>query len=400
MMPRTSLSLDGTRYAFDDLRLNDQGHCAYFDVLTRQGRLNDFHKALIAFINDFLSERETTTVYTSGSTGQPKAYEVQKSRMVASAQTTIDALQLRAGQPSLLAMPLRYIGAKMMVVRALVADLDLRVVTPSRNPFQYSAEADHWDTWSTLSGPMGFVAVTPMQTICALACEQTRERVLHTQKLLIGGGAIDDTLRQTLRTQMVGVAYSSYGMTETLSHIALKVLNGPQASDYYYPVAGVTLTLSEQNTLQIDAPHVTDQRLTTNDIVQFNAQGGFKVLGRIDNVINSGGVKLQTEQIEEKLKPLLEGVDYAISSVPDTTYGQAVTLAVATQNGCLHALAALENSQSPLWQNIRQTLSRYEVPKHLFLVEALPRTETQKIDRANLKKMLQKLHEAAAPNGN
>ena len=148
--------------------------------------------------------------------------------------------------------------------------------------------------------------------------------------LIIGGGAIDAALEQEIR-QMPNTVYSTYGMTETLSHVALRRLNGPEASPYYHPFPSVTLSLSPDNTLVIDAPLVCDERLVTNDVARLLPDGSFAIIGRKDNIINSGGIKIQIEEVEERLRPYLD-LPYAITAAPDPRLGEAVVLLIAPRD--------------------------------------------------------------------
>lgn len=158
-------------------------------------------------------------------------------------------------------------------------------------------------------------------------------------------------------------------MTETLSHIALRRLNGASASEHYYPFPSVKLSLSAENTLVIDAPLVCDETLQTNDIARIYPDGSFMILGRKDNVINSGGIKIQAEELEKLLRPFIP-VPFVITSVPDPRLGQAVTLLIVGQLDTRE----IENK-------LQTTLEPYYRPKHIFITESIPQTENGKIDR-------------------
>ena len=241
---------------------------------------------LQAFLAEWHDPSPFLEVQTSGSTGTPKRMRVRKDRMLNSARLTCDYLGLKKGDKALLCMPLRYIAGKMMVVRSLYAGLDLEVREPSGHPL-----ADWGDT------PLRFAAMIPLQVYNTLRVPEERKRLEQTDILIIGGGAIDAALEQEIR-QMPNTVYSTYGMTETLSHVALRRLNGPEASPYYHPFSSVTLSLSPDNTLVIDAPLVCDERLVTNDVARLLPDGSFAIIGRKDNIINSGGIKIQIEEVE------------------------------------------------------------------------------------------------------
>lgn len=210
--------------------------------------------------------------------------------------------------------------------------------------------------------------MVPLQVYNTLQVPEEKERLKQTDILIIGGGAIDEALEAEIK-HLPTAAYSTYGMTETLSHIALRRLNGTLASEHYYPFSSVKLSLSVENTLVIDAPLVCDEILQTNDIAHIYPDGSFMILGRKDNVINSGGIKIQAEEMEKLLRPFIP-VPFVITSVPDQRLGQAVTLLIVGQLDTRE----LENK-------LQTTLEPYYRPKHIFITKFIPQTENGKIDR-------------------
>lgn len=295
----------------------------------------------------------TLTVHTSGSTGEPRPMQADKVRMWNSAQATVSALGLQPGNTALLAMPLRYIAGQMMVVRSLAAQLQLWPVVPSLHPYAGLHEAPD------------FAALTPMQVYESLRVPHERSLLRRTLCLIIGGGPITAELETALQTFPHAV-WSTYGMTETLSHIALRRLNGPTASTAYKPLDGVRVSLSPQGTLQIEAPQVHEGLLVTNDLAELLPDGSFRILGRRDNVIDSGGLKMQAEAIEAKLSDL--PVPFLITAAPDERSGEAVALVYEARHDLTGELAAL----------CRERLDRYEQPRRWLRVDCLPRTETGK----------------------
>ena len=218
-------------------------------------------------IKEFLEEWNSPSPYvrvqTSGSTGAPKPMLVEKERMRRSARITCDFLGLREGDTALLCMSLDYIAGKMMVVRAIERGLRLLTVTPSGHPLQHTGDID-------------FAAMVPMQVYNSLQVPEERQRLMAIRHLIIGGGAIDVSLAAELKNFPHAV-WSTYGMTETLSHIALRRLNGPETSEWYTPFDTVSVSLSDDGCLVIDAPEVCPQRLVTNDIAEIK-QGVFRIL--------------------------------------------------------------------------------------------------------------------------
>lgn len=355
---KQTLLLDGKRYTSENLHL----------LKPATGEETDSPLAdLYNFLQQWFDGTPTITVHTSGSTGTPKAFVVRKEQMMQSARLTCEYLELREGETALLCMNLRYIGAMMVVVRALVAGLNLVVRPASGHPL------------SDVDSPLRFAAMVPLQVYNTLQVPEEREKLLQTEILIIGGGAIDESLEKEIK-RLPGAVYSTYGMTETLSHIALRRLNGNAASEYYHPFPSVTLSLSSEQTLIIKAPLVCNEILQTNDIAQINPDGSFIILGRKDNIINSGGIKIQTEQLEKQLRPFIT-VPFAITSVPDKRLGQAVTLLIESQEDI-----------SELKKHIKTTLPPYHRPQYIQIVERIPHTENGKIDRAGCCTLVKNVH--------
>lgn len=291
--------------------------------------------------------------------------QADKLSMWNSAQATVSALGLQPGNTALLAMPLRYIAGQMMVVRSLSAQLQLLPVVPSLHPYAGLHEAPD------------FAALTPMQVYESLRVPHERSLLRRTLCLIIGGGPIPAGLEKALRTFPHAV-WSTYGMTETLSHIALRRLNGPTASTAYKPLEGVRVSLSPQGTLQIEAPQVHEGLLVTNDLAELLPDGSFRILGRRDNVIDSGGLKMQAEAIEAKLSDL--PVPFLITAAPDERLGEAVALVYEASQDLTDTLAAL----------CRERLDRYEQPRRWLRVDCLPRTGTGKPARKQARTLFDK----------
>lgn len=312
------------------------------------------------FLNDWHSASPTLLVHTSGSTGAPKPMLVEKRRMEASARITCRFLGLHEGDTALLCMPLDYIAGKMMVVRALTCGLRLITVEPSGNPL------------GTVADSIDFAAMVPLQVYKSLQVPEERERLMAIRHLIIGGGAIDDTLASAL-VDFPHQVWSTYGMTETLSHIALRRLNGPDRSDWYTPFEGVTVSLTADGCLIIDAPAVHNGPLVTNDIAVVEGRR-FRILGRKDNVICSGGIKIQMEEVERLLRPHVR-VPFIISKVPDEKLGEQVVL--LTESSDVAALQAV----------CRSVLPKYYVPRRIVTVVSLPLTGTGKPARAEAERI-------------
>ena len=314
------------------------------------------------FVSDWQSDSPTLLVHTSGSTGKPKPMLVEKRRMEASARITCGFLGLRAGDTALLCMPLDFIAGKMVVVRSLVWGLQLVAVEPSGHPLKGLTESPT------------FAAMVPMQVYNSLKVEEERRLLRDIKHLIIGGGAVNSDMAEELRGFPNDV-WSTYGMTETLSHIALRRLSGAEASEWYEPFDGVGVTTSADGCLVIDAPAVCAQPLVTNDIAEIAPDGRrFRIRGRRDNVVCSGGLKLQIEEMEARLQPHLN-VPYMISKRPDDKFGEAVVL-----------LAVTDDMES-VCEVCRKHMPRYEQPRYFLAVSELPMTPTGKPARAEAMKL-------------
>lgn len=322
------------------------------------------------FLAEWHNDSPCVNVHTSGSTGQPKPMLVEKRRMEASARITCDFLGLKEGDSALLCMSLDYIAGKMMVVRALTRGLKLTVVEPTGSP-----------SWN---GDIDFAAMVPMQVYNLLQTHEGRERLMAVKHLIIGGGAVDEELASALAS-FPNAVWSTYGMTETLSHIALRRLNGPEVSDWYTPFRGVTLSQTDEGCLVIDAPAVHDGALVTNDIVEFNITSGvssppyregvpFRILGRKDNVICSGGVKIQAEEVERLLRARLRE-PYLISKRPDPKFGEAVVLLTTSTD--VEAVRTV----------CQEVLPKYWQPRYIVHVNQIPLTETGKPARKEAERL-------------
>lgn len=345
---KQTLTLDGVTYSPEEIQrfLKDKPEYA----------------GLHTFLVQWFDGNPDLRVHTSGSTGKPKELVVRKEQMMQSARLTCDFLHLKNGNTALICMSMDFIAGKMMAVRALVAGLDIHFIPTCGHPLE------------KVEQPFRFLSMVPLQVFNTLQVPEERERLKQSDILIIGGGAIDQALEEELK-EFPGEIYCTYGMTETLSHIALRRINGPQASVSYRPFSSVALSLSEEGTLVIDAPLVNDEQQVTNDIAEIHADGSFDILGRKDNTIISGGVKIQIELMEKLLKPLLQ-TPFAITSQPHPKFGEIVVLLVVPP----------VNTEI-LKKEMAKVFSPYQLPKKIFLVDAIPETGSGKISRAEVKQI-------------
>ena len=332
----------------------------------------------MAFIDEWNNDSAYVEVKTSGSTGEPKRMLVEKRRMLNSARITCDFLGLKPGDTALLCMSTDYIAGKMMVVRSIERGLKLIEVPPCGHPLnnvQCSMVRSSSAGLQGKNGQLAFAAMVPMQVYNSLQVPEEKERLMAIRHLIIGGGAIDEAMEAELRTFPHAV-WSTYGMTETLSHIALRRISGPEASEWYMPFPTVKLSTTDEGCLVIDAPEVCAQTLTTNDIVELKSDGRFRIRGRKDNVICSGGIKIQIEEVEQILKKYMR-VPYIISKRKDEKFGEIVVL--LTEGDTAEAQTICE-----------QVLPKYHQPKVYLHVNQIPLTETGKPARKRAEELAKK----------
>jgi O-succinylbenzoic acid--CoA ligase len=285
--------------------------------------------------------------------------------MLNSARITCDFLGLKPGDTALLCMSTDYIAGKMMVVRSIERGLRLVEVEPCGHPLAKVQS-------SKFKVQLTFAAMVPMQVYNSLQVPEEKERLMQIRHLIIGGGAIDEAMEVELRTFPHAV-WSTYGMTETLSHIALRRLNGPDASEWYTPFPSVSVSQTADGCLLIDAPEVCPEPLVTNDIVEI-VSSRFRILGRKDNVICSGGIKIQIEEVERQLRSYLHD-PYLLSKRKDEKFGEIAVLLT-------------EGSVEEVRQICERVLPKYHQPKAYLHVAQIPLTETGKPARQQAEKLL------------
>jgi O-succinylbenzoic acid--CoA ligase len=383
-----SLTVGGRRYHARDL-------LAWDASLADNALLPDGDRAALAFAREWLSGAPQFALHTSGSTGTPKPVNLTRTQMEASARATGAALGLQEGQVALVCLPTSYVAGRMMLVRGLVLGLALHVVAPAADPFEGLDRAFHAD----------FAAFVPLQMQTLLdaalvapndscyagdteAAFRYRRLLEGMQAILIGGGPVSRPLLEGIR-QLSAPVYHTYGMTETATHIALRRLNGPAAAESFTPLEGVELALDDRGCLAIRGAVTNGAWIQTNDLVELRADGSFVWQGRWDNVINTGGVKVQVESVEAAVLTLQArrtdlawaGRRLAVAGLPDTRLGAAVTLVLEGP-----ALAPAE--EAAIAAALRAELDRFALPRRFAYVQELPLTPTGKIERQALAGML------------
>lgn len=333
------------QFIHPDFKLNGKSF-TYLELLSEALYLKEygqlFEKNIGKFLLEWLNNESFVFVQTSGSTGKPKQIVLDKNAMIASAKATGLFFNLQPKNTALLCLSADYIAGKMMLVRAITLGLDLDTIEPNNNPLA--------------TKKYDFVAMVPMQVANSL------DQLHLVETLLIGGTKVNYQLTERiLKTNCK--AYESYGMTETISHIAIKQIGAKS----FTVLPNVTISIDHRNCLVIEALALSSDKIITNDIVEILNERQFILKGRIDNVINSGGVKIFPEEVEEKLAKYIS-VRFFIASVPDEKFGEKVILVV-------------EGNPFEIVNTIFLELTKYQIPKEIVFVDEFVETETNKINR-------------------
>ncbi len=305
----------------------------------------------------WVDTKDYVGVHTSGSTGTPKVIQLNKYSMRESARMTLRYFHLQGGMRALLCLPAAYIAGKMMIVRAMVGDLDLVCEPPSSLPIK-----DEY-------GHLDFVAMTPMQVMGVL--DQRSAAMEDIDQLIIGGAPVDQLLRSRIQ-KLTTRCYLTYGMTETITHIAVQRINGSSASSVFHTLEGVEV-LESDGCLVIQAAHLGDIPIKTTDMVEVLDPYSFIWKGRADDVINSGGIKICPQAIEDKLSTMIDD-SYVVLGEMDPVLGEKIVLLIAADAYPSHRIESLRSK-------MLLALDKYENPKKIYFVNRLIRTATGKVKR-------------------
>ena len=310
-----------------------------------------YQQELGNFLLDWLDDKDFVMVQTSGSTGKPKKIKIKKMAMVYSSIATGNFFKLEPGDKVLHCLPSNFIAGKMMIVRAIVLGLELDMVEPSLLPYIDYDKKYH------------FCAFTPMQL------KNFAKFLKQIKIVIVGGGRVSDEIIELIKDKKPHV-YETFGMTETVSHIAVRKLNNLCDSDsnnYFQTLPGIKVSTDNRSCLIIDAPKISNHKVVTNDLVKIHSETNFEWIGRYDNIINSGGVKLYPEQIEMKLRSKITE-QFFISSIPDDTLGDKVVMVVETEENNINS-------------DIFDVLDKYEKPKKVYTISKFIETTSGKIHR-------------------
>lgn len=337
------------RFRLNGYHLTKEDLCRIAYSFVKEGE--EFEQSVGDFLLDWFDDKSYIDMNTSGTTGTPKPIRIEKSAMVKSALATGDFFGLQPGDRVLHCLPANYVAGKMMFIRAFILGLDMDFVAPSSHPL------DHNDQ------KYDFSAMVPLQA------KNSVDKLSNIKKLIIGGVKIHKSLEQELVKLPIEI-YETYGMTETITHIAAKRVG----TEAFTTLPHVTVSVNENQCLEIVAKNIRDEKIVTNDIVKLISDTQFVWLGRIDNVINSGGIKILPEQVENKLSTLIPR-RYFVTGVPDDTLGERVVLYV-------------EGAPLEMDHSLFDVLDKYEKPKEIVFIPKFKETATGKIMREESKELL------------
>lgn len=349
--------------AFNSLIYNDveyNGKDQLYSLVKRlDNSANIWEKDIALFLKVWLNDSDQIELFTSGSTGKPKKVIVQKDAMLASAQRTLSFFNLRAREKVLLALSANYIAGKMMIVRAIVGGLNLISLEIDSNPLK------------RLNQQVKFTALVPTQVWQAI--NESKDKFALIDNVIIGGAALDKELAISLG-EVNCQAWETYGMTETVSHIAVRKVSSTIDAPFEV-LENISIDIDDRSCLNIDLPDMSGETIQTNDVVELTSENSFYFLGRYDNVINTGGLKVFPEEVERLLEDKINK-PFVISSLTDEKWGQKVVVIIESSNPI------------QMDKNLFFELKTHQRPKEIFFQSRFPRTESGKILRRELKRMV------------
>jgi O-succinylbenzoic acid--CoA ligase len=348
--------------AFDDERI-------WLDEIPTKivaGSIDVFQRTVLVFCQEWLAGKEHFELQTSGSTGAPKLVNVSRNQLKASAQLTANALGLQRNFTALVCLDTRYIAGIMMLIRSLEVGMNMIIVAPSSHPLDKISFDDSID----------FTAFVPLQLETILKSSQ-KEKLNQIKIALIGGAALNLKTVSELNA-FTCQFFATYGMTETVSHIALQRLNGAHAQDFFEVLPGITLNQDQRDCLVIQAPHIQHEPIVTNDLVELINPSQFRWLGRADTVINTGGIKVIPEKIESSILSIFEELKitnrFFVAAMADDRLGESVNLFIEGNPLSQHIEEIIHEKLS-VW------LPKFERPKSIYYLAQFLITDTGKINK-------------------
>ncbi len=348
-----TLSIDGRKRSLHEWR-------AYAQQQLQEGYGVGELESILEFVVDWSNTKDWVPARTSGSTGRPKNIKIKKEHILASAQRTLNFLKLKPGDSALLCMPNKFIGGKMMIARSIVGALDLHIADTTSKPELPAGSS------------IDFAAVVPMQLFNITEDEEATEKWKKVKKIIVGGGQVDPRLEERV-SKWPNEIYESFGMTETISHVALRRINGKEKNAPFMVLDGIEIETDERGCLVLKSDLLPDNPLVTNDIIEMVDERSFTWVGRADNMINTGGVKVIPEVIEKLAKPYLN-TKFFFAGLPDEKLGEKVALFIESQ-------PLSEEDQKELLKDLKQDLHKYELPKEIHYLDSFAETENGKLNR-------------------
>ena len=340
---------------------------SHFLDLSKNDLLTSFEQNTLQFIHQWLNGADSFPIRTSGSTGPAKELLLGREQMRKSAQLTGGFFSFLPGMKSLVCLNTLYIAGMMMLVRSMEYDMAMTVTEPTSDPLKSFPSDAVFD----------FAAFVPLQLEAILQNPKSSTILDRMRVVLVGGAPLSSALAEKLRDVKASI-FQTYGMTETVSHIALRRVSGEKTEDFYTVLPETVIDLDERGCLTISSPVTNDEKVITNDLAEILSPQTFRWLGRIDRVINSGGVKINLEEAERKTAEALEQAGKTLSfflhPIDDERFGQASAF-VAEAEMLKDADIAFLN------QLLKAFLHPYEIPRAFYFIREFLRTPTGKIDR-------------------
>jgi O-succinylbenzoic acid--CoA ligase len=259
-----------------------------------------------------------------------------------------------------------------MLVRGMELGMDLYLQQPS-------SEVEYWSL-----PKIDFIALVPVQLKYLTQSELGRDFLTNCQVTIVGGAQLDASMEKELDRYPNSI-YHTFGMTETASHFALRLLNGPNKQQFYQILPGVEMSQDDRGCLTVKGDITNNKLLTTNDLVSIIDKYTFKWLGRKDQVINTGGYKVHPELLQSSIQQLLDSINikakHLVTDLPHPKWGQQVVLLLESQ-------PLTQTTELDLLTLLKQHLKAHEVPKQIKYLDSFPRTDSGKVDILQLKKLL------------
>lgn len=353
------------RYPFSSIWINGR-HVSIETILKgKEAPRSAFEDATFGFMGAWLSGEENFSMTTSGSTGTPKTITLTRYQMITSARRTCEKIDLHMNSLALVCLDPAYIAGKMMLVRCLIHGYGIMALDPVANPL-IKVPVDKC---------VQFTAFVPYQVQSVL--ESKHPHLLNgLDKILIGGAPLSENVEAQL-DRFQCECFETYGMTETASHIALRLVNTANKQRYFETLPGIDVSLDERGCLVISADYLNEP-VVTNDLVEMIDETKFVWLGRWDSVINTGGVKVMPEKVEKELQAIFRenGMHnrFFIAALPDEKFSNKVVLVI---EGVQFSSEIIARSLATL----KTSLSPYEVPREIYQTPRFHATPTGKTDR-------------------